>query len=240
MKRVFKKLAVISAAAVLMLAAAVPSWAKTRLDTAADLYWNEDDDNDNKKTEAVWEEVEEAYQYELRLYHEGSLKKDGLKTKDTHYNFKKWMDKEGEYTFRVKAIAKKNDKDYSDGSWSDYSDALYITESRAEWNKSLTTGVQPASTTEGPGAGWKQDEKGWWYQKNDGSYPAGCWFQDPSDKNWYMFDAAGYMMTGWIDEPDGKRYYCDPTGIPYGAMVTGERVIDGVAYQFDASGALIQ
>ena len=45
-------------------------------------------------------------------------------------------------------------------------------------------------------AGWKQDQIGWWYQKEDGSYQKSGWFLDKN--NWYYFDASGYMQTGWV------------------------------------------
>lgn len=238
MKHVGKKLAVLTAAVVLSLASMAPAWAKERLATIEDLYWNEDDDNENKMTEAVWEEVEDAYRYEVYLYREGS-KVAEIETKNTSYNFKKKMTQEGDYTFRVRPLAKSSDHDYTTGYWSDYSDALYITESRAEWNKNGAS--ETTTTVGGPGSlgEWVYDGIGWWYRKSDGTYPVNGWFQDPADQHWYMFGPTGYMMTGWIDGVNGARYYCDPQGTPSGAMVTGTYVIDGVAYNFDASGALI-
>ena len=41
------------------------------------------------------------------------------------------------------------------------------------------------------------------------------------------------MTTGWITW-NGRTYYCEPSG----AMVTGNRNIDGVNYYFDASGVM--
>ena len=34
---------------------------------------------------------------------------------------------------------------------------------------------------------WKHDGLGWWYQKDDGSWPANCWYQEGPD--WYYFNA---------------------------------------------------
>ena len=42
-----KRLAVISAAMVLSVAAAVSVWAKTKLDTVSEVYWNEDEENES-------------------------------------------------------------------------------------------------------------------------------------------------------------------------------------------------
>lgn len=48
---------------------------------------------------------------------------------------------------------------------------------------------------------WKQDDKGYWYQKDDGSYKTG-WFEDVDGK-WYYFDLqTGYMLSNTVT-PDG-------------------------------------
>ncbi|MCI9106524.1 MAG: DUF5067 domain-containing protein [Lachnospiraceae bacterium] len=47
---------------------------------------------------------------------------------------------------------------------------------------------------------WKQDEKGWWYQNDDGSYPANQW-QEIAGKQYY-FGADGYMFAN-TTTPDG-------------------------------------
>lgn len=57
---------------------------------------------------------------------------------------------------------------------------------------------------------WKQDDIGWWYQNDDGSYTTDTW-QNIEGKN-YLFDANGYMRTGWIHTVSGKWYYLNPTG----------------------------
>ncbi len=80
---------------------------------------------------------------------------------------------------------------------------------------------------------WKQDEKGWWYLRTDGSWPAGEWLK--VNEVWYHFDEAGYMQTGWFGE-NGKQYYLDPAT---GAMAAnGEKEIGGVRYAFDSSGVM--
>lgn len=48
-------------------------------------------------------------------------------------------------------------------------------------------------------AGWQQDDKGWWYQEEDGSYPAkmGKWIDGDGDgfSEFYYFDENGYLLT---------------------------------------------
>lgn len=234
-----KKMMVLALTGILSVAGAVPSLAVTRLATVADPYWDEED-----LTTAIWEEVEDAYQYQVYLYCEES-KVAEIKTKKTKYDFERKMTKAGEYTFRVRALAKGSGS--KDGSWSEYSDAIYIDEDFAELMKNggvIDTNTSgPGAKTDGSGATeefsvvytsqWMQDSVGWWYRRSDGTYPVNTWWQDPASGVWYYFDENGYMVTGWI-EWNGGRYYCDASG----AMVTGVQVIDGVSCQFDASGAL--
>lgn len=217
---------------------------KTRLETVTDTYWGDDG------TTANWDEVEEAYQYEIYLYCDDS-QVTKVKSKKTHYDMEKKMTKEGEYTFKVRALAKSGSKEYTDGYWSEESEGTYISESFAEMIKN--GGSSSQLKYGGPGtnentvvkeesevsvvrqAKWIQEEGTgrWWYQNADGTYPRNGWWQEPTSKDWYFFNEQGYMQTGWIDW-NGTRYYCNASG----AMVTGENTIDGVQYRFDASGAL--
>lgn len=78
---------------------------------------------------------------------------------------------------------------------------------------------------------WKKNGSGWWYQNEDGSYPAGC-IQEIGGKRYY-FNASGYMQTGW-QKIEGRWYSFDGSG----AMRTGWQKIDGSWYYFDASGVM--
>lgn len=239
LRNLAKELAIAAMAGLLTIAGTVTAFAATRLDTVADPYWDEED-----STVAIWEEVDDAYRYQVYLYCDES-KVAEIKTKNTEYDFEKKMTKAGEYTFRVRAIAKGSD--YKDGYWSEYSDTTYVSEDFAELMKN---GGVIDTVTSGPGAieggtpidaigvvnkggEWILDGTGWWYKNADGTWPSGGWWQDPADSVWYYFNEQGYMMTGWIDW-NGAKYYCAENG----AMVTGTQTIDGAAYQFDASGAL--
>lgn len=245
---IWKKLVVAVAAAALSAASVMSVWAAAeRLDTVENTYWDEEDD-----TIARWDEVENAYEYEVYLYR-NEQKTSSIKTKKDYYNFKKKMTAEGDYTFKVRALAKNRSKNYRDGYWSEESDTCYISEDYAEL---LKNGGKIDTDHSGPGvsgdssaevketdtisvvykAEWIPTADGrWWYRNSDGSYPAGVWWREPGTEIWYYFDAEGYMKTGWIEE-NGVKYYCQPSG----AMVTGDQTIDGVLYHFDSSGALQQ
>ena len=79
--------------------------------------------------------------------------------------------------------------------------------------------------------GWHQNSKGWWYEKADGSYPAGVW-QEVGGK-WYHFDQAGYMQTGW--QKINNRWYYFHSG---GAMATGWLKLGSSWYYLTSSGAM--
>lgn len=240
-----KKLALWLAAGLMTAVCGMTAMAasKTRLDTVQNTYW--DDDN---RTKGCWDEVEDAYQYEIYLYRDDS-RAATLKTKKNYLNMEKKMTQEGSYTFKVRALAKSNSKEFADGYWSEESDDIYIDESFAELMKN---GGTIDNNTSGPGAKpegtpasddisviytpqWIQDAVGWKYRLSDGTNPHDGWWQDPANSVWYIFDSQGYMRTGWIDW-NNARYYC----LPSGAMVTGDTTVEGTMYHFDASGALQQ
>lgn len=73
---------------------------------------------------------------------------------------------------------------------------------------------------------WKQDDIGWWYERDDKSFPKSNWEQ--VDGSWYYFNEQGYILSNqWFG-----NYYLGPTG----AMLTNT-TIEG--YQIGADGAYI-
>ena len=54
---------------------------------------------------------------------------------------------------------------------------------------------------------WMQNETGWWYQNDDGTYPANTWIQD-FDGAYYYFNENGYMLAN-TTAPDGKAVGSD-------------------------------
>ena len=56
-----------------------------------------------------------------------------------------------------------------------------------------------------PNGQWMQNEKGWWFEALDGSYPADSWYECSWNgfKAWYYFNAEGYMNSGWCTDRDG-------------------------------------
>ena len=77
-------------------------------------------------------------------------------------------------------------------------------------------------------AQWKRNDKGWWYEEADGSYPTNAW-KLIKDK-WYYFDGVGYMVENrWIG-----NYYLGADG----AMLVNTSTPDG--YYVDATGKWVE
>lgn len=70
------------------------------------------------------------------------------------------------------------------------------------------------------GRGWVEQSGRWWYERSDGTYPAGEW--ESVGGAWYLFDADGWMLTGW-QEVDGAWYFLGSDG----AMRSGWFRADG-------------
>ena len=81
---------------------------------------------------------------------------------------------------------------------------------------------------------WVQDEKGWYFRRDDGSYPKSGWMKLKwlGKEYWYYFDENGYMKLGWLDV-NGSCYYLNPViGTNSGKMLTGWQQIDQKWYYF--------
>lgn len=59
---------------------------------------------------------------------------------------------------------------------------------------------------------WIQDDKGWWFKKDDGDwYPTSQWVL--IDKAWYYFDSKGYILANGTFTINGKQYKFDSNGM---------------------------
>lgn len=199
---------------------------------------------------ARWDDDSGAEKYQVRLYRDDSAVGDTVTVSQKKCNFAANITREGEYTFRVRAIG--NNKK---GEWYD-SDSLYISEddlpeirriaqnsvsSNSSSGSSSGSSSQSGSSTgrnrgnngiitpggtAGASGSWKQDGRGWWFRYPDGGYPKGGWTQIGSE--WYCFDDAGYMRTGWIRAKNGDYYYCEErSGSSLGALLRDQRTPDG-------------
>lgn len=118
----------------------------------------------------------------------------------------------------------------------------------------MATAAMTAAMTITAFAGWDQDEKGYWYLNDSGSYARDQimnidgvnyafdqqaymvkgWYQQ--NGNWYYFSTeSGGQMTGW-QQIDGKWYYLNPDN--GGIMQTGWLNHSGKRYHMDESGVM--
>ena len=93
----------------------------------------------------------------------------------------------------------------------------------------LATSLTPMTVS---AASWKKNSVGWWYEEDNGSYPANQWKQ--INGNWYWFNKNGYMATGW-QYIGGDWYYFQSSGAMIGQ---GWHVINGNWFYMYASGAM--
>lgn len=196
-----------------------------KLNPVENLFW--------KDQEADWDEMSGARNYEVRLYRDNRLVTT-VTTDKNFYDFTGCFTKEGEYSFKVRGVAKYNGRP---GEWSDWSDSNTITKERAE----TVTGGK-----------WVQDSKGWWYSLGNGGYPAQGWYQVGGV--WYYFDRDGYILTGW-QKIDNSWYYLNSSGAMQsgwqsiggswyclagsGKMLTGWQQVNGRWYYMDANGVML-
>jgi len=83
------------------------------------------------------------------------------------------------------------------------------------------------------GGTWRQDASGWWYQNDDGTWPANGWFTDIDGKSYY-FNESGYMLSN-TTTPDGKKVGADGALIQ---AVTGVSSNKGDLYYSGLRGVL--
>lgn len=165
-------------------------------------------------TTAYWEEIEGAKSYEVRLYRD-EKSVTTVETTKTSYDFSANINREGSYTFVVRAVASYNGRA---GEWSDYSEDYYVDEEDVPFLPNVGR--------------WELGQGGWWYNYGDGSYPYSTWRN--INGSWYYFNRGGYMLTGW-QKLDGSWYYLAPSG----AMLTGWQYINNVWYYLDDSGIML-
>lgn len=187
------------------------------LDTVEEMYW------DNRT--ARWDPVEDADKYEVKLYR-NSTTVTTITTSNEHYDFYPYMNKAGDYSFKIRSVSN-SDGEKSD--WSDQSDDYYMNSS------DVYTGTPPSSSGGSSGSGspsvnggWVQDQNGWMYRQSNGANLINSWVF--VDNNWFYLAANGYMMTGWIFV-DNNWFYLNPVSDgTRGAMMTGWQAIDGFWY----------
>ena len=85
----------------------------------------------------------------------------------------------------------------------------------------------------GAETGWQKNDTGYWYVKEDGSYPKDK-FEKINDV-WYYFDEKGFMKrSAWLNYKDAWYWFTDS-----GSMATGWARINNAWYYFDEEGKMV-
>lgn len=198
---------------------------------------------------ASWTDVTDADRYEVRLYR-GSNLVATVKTDSDYYDFSSRMTTKGYYRFRVRAIM---DDEYL-GSWSSYSEDIYIDSDEAKENRDDSDYFDDGDDyhsdyySKGPGTmgnynpnypgitpsngnSWVPTSQGWRYRFGNGNYVYNGW--QLINGKYYFFNNAGYMMTGWLFLDNGW-YYLNPDG----AMTTGWQLVNDKWYYMAGNGLM--
>lgn len=115
------------------------------------------------------------------------------------------------YIYNISVKEKEQKEDYDTHSDTELPEDIDPPEGYEE--KKNNTPTAPDKPKESKGT-WRSDARGWWFELNDGTYPAWDWLY--IDGYWYFFDRNGYMDSNayrfgcWI-RPDGTwdYDYCD-------------------------------
>lgn len=97
-----------------------------------------------------------------------------------------------------------------------------LTVERKSGGGSSSGGRSSGADTMSESGSWKRNEKGWWYEYKDSSYPMGGWSKDAEGNiietltwrkingRWWAFGNDGYLKTGWVkDNVTGNWYMND-------------------------------
>lgn len=83
---------------------------------------------------------------------------------------------------------------------------------------------------------WIQDERGWWYQEDDSTYPSSCWKEIEGKQ--YYFGSDGYMLSN-TTTPDGYKVGLDGAWIQERTSNNEFSNKDYKEYPFGLFGALV-
>lgn len=186
----------------------MPVMAATKLGAPAEAYWDEDDTGI-----ARWEKVENAKEYEVRLYEGDDIHVKTEKTSRSKIDLTPYMSDGNWYYFKVRAVPKTNQKGVTAGEWT------------------ISEPIVAEGVGENDGR-WRTYSDGKKYQKDDGTYVVSTW--KLIEGSWYYFEENGYAATGW-QNIQGTWYYLGTDGI----MKTGWQDVDGSWYYLEEDGSMV-
>lgn len=188
--------------------------------------------------------------YKIKLYRDNTLQNTYTTEKGVKsFDLTPYITKTGSYRVQMRIY------NVTTGTKSGYADVgtnIEITDNDLEDFKKLSY-ARPAIQYENMASvsgTWQQNDKGWWWQNTDGTYPTNAWRY--INNAWYYFNADGYAVTG-DQEINGNKFTFDNTscymlsgwvyntkdtawyyyGTEYGDKKYGWQKIDGEWYYLD-------
>lgn len=135
---------------------------------------------------AMWDAVNGAKNYEIRLYRDKVLVTTQTASEAT-CDLSSYINLEGSYTFSVRALGTYSSQA---GPWSGASDPLVISGEDAWF---ITNGT------------WEETSSGWRYVYSNKAYPVNSW--RCINNYWYYFGGNGYMETDCYVKDSGQELY---------------------------------
>lgn len=219
-----------------------------------DAYWG------NDRGIAIWtpDEVADSHYYDLILYRNQTAIAHIDKYHGTTYNFYGYMDKVGDYMFKVRAVSG-TDHQSAYGKRSEYTESGYLTiDANTVYNGTNGYINNNGSNINYGTAGWKLENNRWFFVlpsgqmlRNGWSSWNGGWYyfgEDGSMKtgfitlnnNQYYLDHDGKMQVGWLSINDNYYYFDTTNGDHYGAMCVNTWVTyQGKYFYFGHTGVML-
>lgn len=205
--------------------------AKGVLEEPDDVDWVSKNSSNNKFGYATWDKVTDA-KYDVTLYRNEKVIHKVTDLTTTTYNFYPYMTKEGDYSFRVRAVPKNDNVDeYADKSEWVFSDDLYVDEDEISDGTGQGTDGSVDSTVSSEAVGWISNGGKWYFRYPDGTYLRDSWGK--INNVWYLFDSNAQMLTGW-QKVNNEYYYMNADG----GMKTGWLNDNGKWYYLKSDGAM--
>lgn len=158
---------------------------------------------------AVWDAVDGSKNYEIELYKDNRLLST-VKAKHNSYDFKPYINVEGNYTFRVRAFGTYRSQaspwsDWSEGNKVRSEDAWYI--DNGSWERNRLGRRYVYKNKAYPSNTWRCINNQWYYFNNDGYMQTNCYVKSDDMNFYYWLDANGvWNSKNDTFNPDTSKY----------------------------------
>lgn len=203
------------------------------LEEPDEAYWQSSNSRNSKFGYAKWTKVDSA-DYDVTLYRNSKVVHRVTDLNASSYNFYPYMTREGDYTFRVRAVPGSDSiAEYANKSEWVESDTLYVDDDEVSDGSGQETSGNSGSTVSAgtDQVGWILSGGKWFFRYPDGTYLRDSWGK--INGKWYLFDGSGVMLTGWHNRK-GVYYYMNSDG----AMQTGWLKYNNTWYYLNGDGAM--